>query len=288
MHHVGIDLGGSKISGVLIGKKLKIVKRVRIYPKEKTRECVSSDIMEAISQVSSPVGTRKISSIGIGVPGLFRKGKIISLPNLSCLNDFELAKTVEKRFGIKTLVEKDANCFALGESFLRKKKNLVGITLGTGLGGGIIIDGRILRGMGSAGEFGHMIIEHNGRKCACGNRGCLEQYASGQGIEHDSRAIYCESLKAESLADMARKGDRTALGIFENFGYYLGIGLANINYALNPEIIAIGGGLSNAHDLFMKRALEEMKRRTWIQTPKMYVSRNDCALGAALISSQNI
>lgn len=284
MYLVGIDLGGSKISGVLIERRMKILKRVRIDIREKTKEYISSKIIETISQVSSHVGTRKIKSIGIGIPGSSRNGKIISLPNLPCLNGFEIAKAVEKRFGIMSLVEKDANCFAIGESFLKKKPNLAGITLGTGLGGGIIVGGKIYRGHGSAGEFGHIIIEHNGRKCHCGNRGCLEQYASSQGIEHDSRAIYCESLKPEGLAEMARKGDRTALGIFENFGYYLGIGLANINYALNPETIAIGGGLANAHDLFLKRAMEEMKRRTWISIPKIYVSKNDCSFGAALFA----
>lgn len=288
MNCVGIDLGGSKISGVVVDKKMKILKRVRADIKEKTKEHISSKIIETISQVSSSVGTRKISSIGIGVPGSFRDGKIISLPNLPWMNGFELSKAVEKRFGIKTLIEKDANCFALGEAFLKKKQNMAGITIGTGLGGGIIIAGKLYRGQGNASEFGHIIVEHNGRKCRCGNRGCLEQYASSQGIEHDSRAIYCESLSAESLAEMARKGDRTALGIFENFGYYLGVGLASINYAINPDTIAIGGGLANAHDLFLGRAMEEMKRRSWIGIPKIYISKNDAALGAALVAARKL
>ena len=282
MFHVGVDLGGSKISAVLCDRKMKAVRRHRSLFAERTRESISSALMDAISQVASAVGTRKISSIGIGIPGSFERGRISMLPNLPCMNGFEISRAVEKRFGTLPAIEKDSNCFALWEAFSRKKKSLVGITLGTGLGGGIIVGGGIFHGAGSAGEFGHIVIEHNGRKCRCGSRGCLEQYASSQGIEHDSRAIYCESISAESIAGMARKGDRTALGIFENFGYYLGAGLASINYSLNPETIAIGGGLANAHDLFMKRAIEEMRRRTWIRMPKIYISRNDASLGAAL------
>jgi glucokinase len=286
MYYIGIDLGGTKLSGVLCDKKGKLLKRARIELREKTKESISGKILEIISSLSATVGTKRVSSIGIGVPGSFSNGKITILPNLHCLNGFELKKSVEKRFSIKTFIEKDSNCFVFGEAFLRKKQNLAGITLGTGFGGGIVIDGKIYNGLGSGGEFGHMTIVHDGRKCSCGNRGCLEQYASGQGLEQDSKNVYGEPIKAENLVNMARKGDRTAIGIFENFGYYLGIGLANINYVLNPEMIVIGGGISNCSDLYLKRAIEEMKKRTWIEIPKILISKNDGALGAALVAMQ--
>jgi glucokinase len=202
------------------------------------------------------------------------------------MNGVGIKKILEKKFHTRTAVDNDARCFALGEAARLGKKNLVGITLGTGFGGGIVIGGEIYHGLGSAGEFGHMTLHPGGRACTCGNAGCLEEYVSGRGIEKDSEKIYGERINPEALANMARKGDGKARQMFETFGRNLGIGLANISNILNPEIISVGGGISQAHDLFLCYALEELKKRSFVKVPKIIIGKTDGSVGAAIMGMQ--
>lgn len=283
MPHIGIDLGGTKISAALIDDKMKVLKRHKILLEDKERKYVLRKIIEIVENLIMERKKSSVKSIGIGVPGISKNGKIIMLPNLQSINGVNIKKILEKRFRIRTFVDNDANCFALGESKRLGKKSLVGITLGTGFGGGIVIDGRIYHGLGFAGEFGHMTLFPEGRKCSCGNVGCLEEYASARAIEKDAENIYGEKINPESLANMARKGDGKAKQIFEFFGRNLGIGLANINNILNPEIISIGGGISKAHDVFMEYAMEEMRKRSFMKVPKIVIGKTEGAIGAAIM-----
>ena len=203
--YIGLDIGGSKINSVLV-KNRKVVKSRKVKTKSKSnRKILIAQIFDCIEYLMED----KIKGIGIGAPRPI---------NVTALKNISLAKVVQKKFGIKTKVDNDANCFGLAEAILGAGKGfkiLAGLTLGTGVGGAIIINKKIFHGAsGRAGEFGHMIIEKDGRKCNCGNKGCLEAYIS---------------------ANISTKEKEK----------YLKIGVANIIEILDPDIIVIGGGLAN-------------------------------------------
>lgn len=279
---IGIDVGGTKISGALFSGN-KELGREKIFLEIKTRDYVIESIAAIVEKLSND---KKIYAIGIGVPGSFKDGKILISPNLKCMNNTEIKKIFEKRFGTKIFVDKDANCFALGEASIRKCKNLIGLTIGTGLGGGIIIDSKIYHGIGSSGEVGHMAMLPDGKKCHCGNSGCMEQYVSGSAIEEGAEKIYGERIKPEALANLARRGDAKAQQVFEQFGKNLGICLANLNFILNPEIIVLGGGVSKCSDVFMAYTMDELRKRSFIEIPKIDISTQDGCYGASLFAAR--
>ncbi len=277
---IGIDLGGTKVSAALFSGKREL-KRERFMIEMKTREAVVEQMFRIFEKISSG---KKISAVGIGVPGSVKDGRSVFVPNIPSLNDTPLKKAFEKKFRVRAAVENDADCFAFGESILRKEKDLIGITIGTGLGGGVVIGGEIYHGNGSAAHFGHMTIDMNGRKCSCGSQGCLEQYASGRAIEDEAEKIYGERIKPESLANLARRGDAKAMQVFDTFGKHLGIGLSNINFMFNPQTIVLGGGVSQASDVFLPSALDEMRKRCFLEIPKILTSSRDCCFGAAMVA----
>lgn len=271
MSTIGIDIGGTKINFVLLQKK-KIVKFWKILtPKNK------GALLETLKN-NIPQGVKKI---GIGVPGpLNKKGDLIlNPPNLKFLWNCPLAKILEKETGVKTRMDNDVNCFTLGEALLgsgRGAKIVFGITLGTGVGGGLVIDNKIYRGFfGSAGEVGHITIRFDGPKCACGALGCLEEYCS-------ERFFFSKGVVPKGLKDRA---------IFNEYGRYLGAGLANVVNLIDPEIIVIGGGISNAYRFFIKETEKEMRKRIISPISQKYVKIKKAsfgdlsgAVGAALLN----
>lgn len=277
MKAIGIDIGGTKISGVLISKK-RVHKRVKILIKRKSRDEVIKDIISSIRELGNA------NTIGIGVAGALKNGRILFSANLKCMNGVNIKRIIERKFHIPVTVDNDAHCFAYGESIIRKERNMICITLGTGVGGGIILDGKIYHGMGSAGEFGHMTIMANGRKCKCGNLGCLEEYVGSRGFEYESKKIFGKALSPLEIERMARKENRKAVKIYERIGRYLGIGLTNIINALNPSIIVIGGSIAKSGQLLLKPALREIRKRTIVSSPRILISKRDGAIGAALLA----
>lgn len=276
---IGIDIGGTKINFVLLNGK-KIVKHWKILT-PKTKKALFETLKQNI-----PQGVKKI---GIGVPGpLNKKGDLVlNPPNLRALNNCPLAKIIEKKTGIRTRMDNDARCFAFGEALIgagRGARTVFGITLGTGVGGGIIIDGKIHRGaFGSAGEVGASTINFDGPKGAVGIPGCLEEYCSG-------RFFFRKGDSPQNFFKEAKTGDKKALQIFREYGRYLGIGLANVINIFNPETIVIGGGISNAYKFFIGEAKKEMKKRVISPVSKKYVKIKKAALkdlggalGAALL-----
>ena len=184
-------------------------------------------------------------------------------------------------------MENDVNCFTLGEALVGAGKGaetVLGITLGTGVGGGIVIDGRIYRGaFGAAGELGHMTIKFDGPRCSCSSFGCLEEYCS-------ERFFLKKGGLPQKFYDDAEKGDKKALKIYNEYGKYLGIGLANVINLLDPEVIVIGGGIANAYKLFVKEMEKEIRKRVISPVSKKYVKIKKAALnglggavGAALL-----
>ncbi len=259
MHIIGIDIGATNTRFVLL--KDLVVLRSRKISTPKTKKEIIEVLEKNIREIAIKPGLSKIFGIGIGVPGPLNKKRdlILNPPNLIGLKNCALPEIIEKDLNIKTKIENDANCFILAEARTGVGKGaeiVVGITLGSGLGSGIVVGDRIYQGFfGNAGEIGHMTIKFDGLKCSCGSIGCFEEYASQKYIKRRTR------ISAQELNKLAVKGDKSAQKIWQEFGRNLGIGLANIINILDPEVIVIGGGISGANKFFMKSARKEIQKR---------------------------
>jgi glucokinase len=258
---IGLDLGGTKIAAAIADQKGKIIRRL-VVPTEaqKGKEAVIKNIFASIKNVAQN-NLASVKAIGIGAPGpiLYKEGIIVSPPNLPGWKKVPLRKIIQDEFKIKTILENDANAAALGEARFgagRGIKNLIYITISTGIGGGVIIDGKIFRGaVGTAGEIGHTTIDPDGPRCGCGNYGCLEALASGTAIAQKAGKDATEVGKA------ARQGDKEALKIIRETGEYIGIGVANLANLFNPEMVIIGGGVANLGEMLFKPIRETVKKR---------------------------
>ena len=294
---LGVDIGGTKISLVLGTEKGKILARREIptWTGARTKACVqelASNLRAMI--IHSGVAPTRILGVGVGCPGAVNslKDALPRSPNLPGWAGLPLKSILRKVTGLPVHLANDANAAALGESIFgagKRAKDLIYITVSTGIGGGIIIDGRLYEGAGSvAGEIGHISIVPEGTKCACGKRGCLEAYASGTAIANFMREelvkqartgqikkspcfLLCQRgtkgdfrFSAKGVGLAARAGDKIAIGSYQKAGYYLGIGLANLMNILNPEMIVIGGGvLKSAPGIFWKTMMKSAKQHAW-------------------------
>ena len=279
--HIGIDVGGTKTLGVLQqGETI-----IRSLRKKTPKANLDSFLIHFIEELKE---AKKIEGVGIGLPGIFNQDRtqIVHSPNLKNLEKLELKGILEKHFSIEVRLENDANCFAweeyldgAGKSF----KNIVGLTIGTGLGSGIILDGKLFHGAyGNGAEFGHYIIKAGGAKCHCGNHGCWEQYASSQFI------IRQTGNNARTVYRKAKEGDKSALKVWHYFGYWLGLGIANIINILEPEAIIIGGSLINAWDFFIDETRKTANKNTFsplatrkVKIIKAQLGSQGGAIGAA-------
>jgi len=282
---IGVDLGGTNIKTGLINLEGKVIKKCEIPTQaEKGTKIIINNIISSIKEVS----LGNIAGIGIGSPGPldYKKGVILKSINVPFKNT-PLRKIIQDKFKIKTYLDNDANCFALAEAIFgqgKKYENVVGITLGTGIGGGLVINKKIYHGRSNAAELGHITINYNGPKCNCGNNGCIESHASAKGIT----AIYNGS-DPYTISKLALKGDRKAIKTYEKMGYYLGIGLTNIIYAFDPDIIIIGGKISNSWELFSKTMNKAVKERYFTKPCKIVRSKLKDAgiLGAGALVLEN-
>ena len=265
---IGVDLGGTNLRVAAIdatGSKLQAMEKRT----ESGREAVIEEMIAAIRGLARRYGsTHQFLGIGVGIPGVvdLAHGILRSASNLPGWDDYPVARDLEARLGMPVLLENDANCAALGEQWVgagQGVEDLCVLTLGTGIGGGLLVHGRPWHGVaGMAGEVGHMTVIPDGRPCGCGNHGCLEQYASATAIrrlaaEAISRA---ESTTLQKLAGANR--DRVARQIFDTAGSALGIALANLINVLNFPLYVLGGGLSQAWDIFSPALFRELKKRS--------------------------
>jgi glucokinase len=301
---IGIDMGGTNIRLAFIDEGGVVVsaRRYGTFAQE-GKDAVISRLSSAASELIAEGGALgTVIGIGIGAPGLIEKGVVHFSPNLPGWKEVPLQRLLEEALGLPVVLENDANAVAYGEKSLGAGKgfdSLVCITLGTGVGGGIILDGKIWRGaFGMAGEVGHMVVEPEGERCSCGNRGCLETYASATGIIRMAREAVRRgdaswetvNLTTEVLEGFARNGDKAAIHLFSEAGRYLGIGVASLLHMLNPEAVIIGGGVSRAWDLFSPSMMDEINRRCFREiverTRIMPASLGDNAgiLGAARLA----
>ncbi|MAG50856.1 hypothetical protein CL621_04440 [archaeon] len=286
MYIVGLDLGGTNI-GVGLLKNNKIVKFLKLPTHaNQGKGVVINQIIKAIELIISGIDKKNISGIGLGVPGPcdYKKGVLINPPNLPFRN-VNLKNIIKKRFKKKVIMENDAGCAALAEKRFgvgKNKKNFILLTLGTGIGGGLIINNELYHGLGNGGELGHISIKSDGPKSKCGNDGCLEVLASGTAIVKRAKKILGKELKARELAQLARKGNKKARRVLEESGKYLGIGLANFVNIFNPELIILSGGVWDSGDILLNFAKKEMKKRALFNTEVVWSKlKEPGVLGAA-------
>ncbi len=270
----GVDLGGTKLRIGIVNSDGNVIENIQI-PTHNHRgpETVINNINDNITDLlkKTNIKQKDLEGIGICVPGFFNSemGKIFSLTNLPGWEGIPIVDIIEKKFHMPVKLANDAHMAAYGEYLYgagKGTKNFVYITISTGIGGGIIIEGKPYYGTNhGAAEFGHIVIDINGEKCNCGNYGCFEAMASGTAIAKHGERIKSLSenkpVKAEHVFEAAKGGNRLAIDIIDKEALYLGIGLCNILAAYNPEMIAIGGGVSNQWDILYPKIMRIIKNR---------------------------
>ncbi|MBI4906082.1 MAG: ROK family protein [Acidobacteria bacterium] len=270
-YSIGVDLGGTNLKAAAISADGAMLERLNANT-ELTQgpERVVDDIVRAIESLRGRCSGRRLAGVGIGVPGFIRmsEGIIVGSNNLPPLDGYPIRDAVEKRLGTPVMLENDANAAALGEKWMGAGRNvddLVLLTLGTGIGGGIISRGRVLHGhVGMAGELGHVSVVPNGNPCGCGNRGCLEKHASATAIESMANLLALGSqLSAKDVYDLAVKGDERARLIFVTMGQALGAALAMLINIFNFPLYLMSGGVLAAWDYFYPALEAEVRWRSF-------------------------
>lgn len=264
MRRAGIDVGGTKFLGVVIDDAGTVLTELR-----RPTPVGAEALVEALVDVASELGRH--DSLGVGVPGLVtRTGVLRSSPHLAGVEELDLGRRLSSALGDTVSIDNDATCAALAEWQVGAgcgSTDMVMVTLGTGIGGGIVTDGRLRRGRnGFAGEFGHMVVVPDGVECPCGRRGCWERYAAGTGLAHLARSALGDrprsrvlelaggaiaDVRGEHVQQAAHEGDHLALEVIDRFARWVALGLANLANALDPEIFVLGGGLASTPDLYL-------------------------------------
>lgn len=286
---IGMDLGGTnlRVAALNAAGEVLLIHREETAAREGP-EPVIGRIIDAIRRIGGNIaaGGEIVRGVVLGAPGIIssRAGTVVSSPNLPGWRDVPLRERVAAAVGLPVILENDANAAAYGEYWRgagRECGSMILLTLGTGVGGGIVLGGELWRGAeGMAGEIGHVTVKPGGRTCRCGNSGCLEIYASATGIVDRYRELAGveESVSAESVNHWAHEGDVNARQAYREAGRALGVAFAALVNLLNPERIVIGGGVLPAWDMFMPAAEQELRRRAFA-APAARVSLVPAALG---------
>jgi fructokinase len=289
----GIDLGGTKTEGVILDADGREAFRERAATDSSSYEAVLDGIERLYRRlVAAAEGAPH--TLGIGTPGaVSRRTGLLKNSNTTCLNGMPLARDVRARLGRELTIENDANCFALAEALQgagRGHRVAFGVILGTGCGGGLVIDGTVHRGLQSiAGEWGHTVIDPAGPVCYCGARGCVETFISGSGLEARDAERTGARRPAGEIVAAWRAGEPAATAAMDDFFARFGQAVANLIAVLDPDVIVLGGGLSNVAELY-SRGTEAVRSRVFsdsLETPIVRHRLGDSAgvIGAALVGT---
>ena len=297
----GIDVGGTKCLGV-VWQNDGIIREVRRDTPQGADDMIST-LVEIVRELGD------VDSVGVGVPGLVtRDGVLRAAPNLVGVSELAVGPRMREILQCDVAVDNDATCAAVAEWSVGAAQgvdDVVVVTLGTGIGGGLVSGGRLVRGTnGFAGEIGHMVVESSGPQCVCGQRGCWERYASGNGLGYLGRlaaeqgaakrvqelAGSVEQIRGEHIRQAALEGDNDALVIVDSFARWVALGLTNLTNLLDPAMIVIGGGLASSGNVFlepMRRWFEELlyspQLRPHPQLVMATLAEQAGAVGAALL-----
>jgi glucokinase len=283
---IGIDIGGTKVAGGVVDAGGNVIHRARrdTPDRSKSPAVVEGTIVEVVAelmQLASP--PEAVAAVGIGAAGFVAadRATVVFAPHLSWRHE-PLRTALQKRVAVPIFVDNDANAAVWAEwkfGAAQGETHVMMITLGTGIGGGILINGQVQRGrFGIAGEFGHMQVVPGGHRCECGNRGCWEQYASGNALVREAHSLFSanspiasdlldsvggvvDNLTGPLITQAARDGDPTARELLAEIGNWLGVGIANLAAAFDPGMFVIGGGVSAAGELLLAPARETFKRQ---------------------------
>lgn len=283
---VGVDLGGTNIKAGLLDAEGNVLSRLSIPTEtERGRDRVVDNIVSAAERAIAQAGIKRelVAGIGIGSPGPMshRRGLIINPGNLPCLQDTPIREITRERTGLPTTLENDANAAAWGEYWAGAGKgvrDLVMFTLGTGVGGGIITDGRLLRGHFENGaELGHILVNPGGRLCSCGQNGCVEAYSSAYNLARHAEELIAggrhssleartdagEMLMAEHIVEAAQEGDDLATYVWDRACYYLAVATVTMQHLSNPERVVLAGGLIAAGEYLLESVRRHFRALTW-------------------------
>lgn len=290
---IGLDVGATKIAAGLVVKQGKILKK-KILKTEvwKGKKVILTNINKAIESVWKP----KVQAIGIGMAGQCetKTGTFLSGPNFpKNFRNIKIKKILESKFKVPVFLDNDARCFTLAESIFgvgKNYKNIIGITIGTGIGSGVIIDGKIYRGKNNtAGEIGHQTLDTSPPfRCSCGRRGHFEALVSGKAMINFYKHLTGKTKSTFEITKLAKRGDKTAQNVITLLSKYLTLGLANVIHIFNPEIIVLGGGLAQIEEIWqpaLKNLKKELIYKSLRQTKIIKSKLKDKAgiLGAALL-----
>ena len=288
---VGIDLGGTNIAAGAMPVDGTREIAMRMVPTHaeggagSVVERIAALVEEVIAQTCAETGAIRSDFLGVGIgsPGPLdrARGVVIVTPNLGW-RDFPLRDEVSKLVNLPATLDNDANCATLGEWWIGAAKggrNVVGLTIGTGIGGGLILDGKLYHGASdAAGEIGHTTIDSTGRRCKCGNYGCLEAYTSGPAIAERAREVLegdedsllpqmvdgdLTKITAQTVYEASKRGDRVALDVVRDTAHFLGVGISNLLNIFNPDTFVIAGGVTQAGDLLFDPLRAEVRRRAF-------------------------
>lgn len=271
---LAVDLGGTNLRAAAVRPDGAIAARCRAQtPRTGDPRGIVAAVLESGRSCLSQISAKTPAAVALAVPAAvgYESGRVLKAPNLPCLDGFDIRSSLENVFGTPVFLENDANAAALGENWKGASRGMsdsIMVTLGTGMGGGIIVRGSVLRGAdGTAGEIGHICIEPDGLPCGCGSKGCVEQYVSALAIVRmagEQTDFSCVGYpSARSVFDAAKEGDPRAAEVFRRMGVSLGIALADLINIFNPEAIVIGGGVSGAWDLFIGHTVGEIRARAF-------------------------
>jgi glucokinase len=282
---IGVDLGGTNLRIAAVDTGGRVLEKITTVTEVARRDRVIDEMCAAISGLGAKHRTAgELLGIGVGVPGIIdlKTGMLRRSPNLPGWHDYPVREEIERRLGTNVILENDANAAALGEKWLGAAaavEDMCMLTLGTGVGGGLVLRGRIWHGMlGMAGELGHINVDANGPACGCGSRGCLEQYASAvavkrmaaEAVASGNAAALAQIMddghecNAKVVYELAMQGDGAAGEVFRRFGAGLGIALAGLINTFNLPVYIIGGGVSSAWDAFAPAMLETVRSYSYI------------------------
>jgi fructokinase len=291
MLRFGIDLGGTKTEGAILDGDGRERFREREATDSSSYEAVLAGVERVYRRMCADAGDAP-HTLGVGTPGaVSHRTGLLKNSNTTCLNGMPLARDLRARLARELAIMNDANCFALAEALLgagRDKRVVFGVIIGTGCGGGLVIDGRVHTGLQAiAGEWGHTSIDPNGPACYCGSRGCVETYISGSGLEARFLEATGRRLAAAAIVAGARAGEPACVAAMDGFFERFGRAVANLIAVVDPDAIVLGGGLSNIDELYT-RGVAEVARRVFsdsLETPVVRHALGDSAgvIGAALV-----
>jgi glucokinase len=303
------DLGGTHLRAATVDRDGGVHFRLKqnTPQTEKPEDIVRALVLSVREcERQSAAAGKRIRVVSVVVPGSVsvEAGVVVKAPNLPCLDGFHLTDALTRELERPAILENDANAAAVGEMWQgagRGRRTIVCVTLGTGVGGGIILDGKLWRGVNdSAAEIGHMCVDpFGGVACTCGSRGCLEVYASATAIvrmtrearpRHPASVLQSsDALTSETIYRAGVEGDELALEVFRRMGVYLGIGLANLINILNPEMIVVGGGVVNGWDLFAKDMNHQVAERAFpLPAAQVKIVPGECGDDAGLLGAAHL